>query len=162
MAIVVSDTSPIRALVFVELLDLLPKLFGRVIVPPAVAFELLKPARGFESINVENYRFIEVVAPTGVTEVARLRQTLDRGESEALILAKELQADVILIDELAGRATAKRLDLHLIGTLGVLLRAKKIGQLEAIRPIVIRLIEELNFFVSQELLEFILQSAGES
>ncbi len=161
MAIVVSDTSPIRALVFVDQLELLPKLFGRVIVPPAVAFELMEPAGDFKSINVEDYRFIEVVPPTGVSEVARLRQTLDRGESEALILAKELQADVILIDELAGRAAAKQLGLHLIGTLGVLLRANKAGLLGTIRPIVTRLIEDLNFFVSQELLDFILQSAGE-
>ena len=162
MSIVVSDTSPIRALAFIGRVELLSELFGQVFVPPAVAFELLEPAAEFESVDVEDFPFIEVVAPVAVNEVAILRETLDWGESEALVLARELQVDQVLIDELDGREVARQMGLGLIGTLGVLLKAKKAGLIDAIRPDVSRLIDELGFFVSQRLLDLILELAGEA
>ncbi len=161
MSIVVSDTSPIRALAFIGRTGLLSKLFGRVFVPPAVAIELLEPAAEFESIDIEDFPFIEVVVPIAVNEVAKLRETLDWGESEALVLARELKVDQVLIDELAGREVARQMGLGLIGTLGVLLKAKKAGLIDAIRPDVFRLIDDLGFFVSQKLLDLILELADE-
>lgn len=162
MSIVVCDTSPIRALVFVGQLELLPRLFGRVFVPPGVAFELREPAGEFDSVHVDEFEFIEIVTPADVVEVTKLREVLDLGESEALVLAKELNADQVLIDELDGRAMARQMGLGLIGTLGVLVSAKKAGLIDAISPIIRRLINDLNFFVSQPLLQSVLQTVGEA
>ncbi|HLQ43131.1 MAG TPA: hypothetical protein VK137_00260, partial [Planctomycetaceae bacterium] len=124
MTIVVSDTSPIRALEFVVCLELLAKLFRRVVVPPAVAHELRNPPVRYRSIEVMEDAFLEVVAPSRTDEVIRWRKSLDVGESEALVLAKELGADLILIDERDAREAARRTGLLMTGTVGVLSRAK--------------------------------------
>jgi uncharacterized protein len=66
-----------------------------------------------------------------------LKQSLDRGEAEAIALAIELEADWILLDEREGRKAAKSLGLKVTGILGVLLRAKQLGELESLQPVII-------------------------
>ena len=84
MSIVVSDTSPIRALHHVGQLPLLATLYGRVIVPPTVRWELRSPKPPFLSIEVEQFPFLEVVIPTRHDDVKEFQKSLDPGESEAL------------------------------------------------------------------------------
>ena len=162
MTIVVSDTSPIRALEFVGKLDLLAKLSGRVIVPPAVVKELRFPAERYRSVDVSQFAFLEIVAPTRNQEVQRLRTTLDAGESEALVLAVELSAELILMDERVGREAARRMRLRMVGTIGVLQRAKKAGLVSAIRPLIDDIINGSGFFLSQELVDSVLKQEGEA
>jgi uncharacterized protein len=122
--IVVSDTSPIRALDHLELLPLLTRMFGTVVVPRAVATELARPRRRFRAIRAEALPGATVVAARDREQVALLQRTLDEGEAEAIVLAIELRADLLLIDELDGRRIAVEQGLTTTGVLGVLVRAK--------------------------------------
>jgi uncharacterized protein len=159
--LVVSDTSPIRALHHLGLLPVLGKLFERVVVPPAVIRELKLPPRRFLSVELDGYSFIEVRAPQDSVQVQRFLRDLDPGESEALSLAIEIGAEAVLMDEEAGRQAAKESSIVTFGTLGILLRAKTQGHLEQIRPLIDSLIEELDFFVSDRLKQEVLKIAGE-
>jgi len=99
VAIVVSDTSAIAALVHLRLAHVLRSLFAEVFVPPAVAHELKNPRGPRPVVDVGQLPFIRVQAPADAGRVARLRADLDAGESEAIAPAIELAADWILIDE---------------------------------------------------------------
>jgi len=87
---------------------------------------------------------------------------LDAGEAEALALAEELHADLILVDELAGREVARQCGFTVLGTLGILVRAKQQKMCPAVEPLLDRLQDELNFFVSSRLRHAILWQAGEA
>ena len=162
MVIVVSDTSPIRALAHLDLLDVLEQIFSGVLIPPAVEQELRHPPRQYAAVDVAGYSFIHVQAPRDASQVQQFRQTLDPGESEALTLALEVQAQAILIDEMAGRNRGAQLGLVVIGTLGILLRAKRNGIISQIEPLLDRLQSELGFFISEELRADLLSRARES
>ncbi len=87
---------------------------------------------------------------------------LDRGEAEAIVLACEIAADAILIDEADGRKIARQqFGLQVTGTLGILLAAKERGLISAIRPLVDQLRDSLGFFVSESLYQEILRLASE-
>lgn len=161
MAIVVSDTSPLRALEFVEQLDLLRVLFHEVVIPPTVAFELREPARRYRPIDVDTISFLRVVEPRNPAAVLQLQTRLDRGESEALVLATELGADAVLMDESQGRRVANELGLHPVGTLGVLVRARQEASITEVKPLIDRLIDELGFFLSTDLYQAVLEQSGE-
>lgn len=160
MTVVVSDTSPIRALDFLGLLPILQDLFGRVLIPPAVRDELISPLPRFQVIDLSSYKFIEVRAPQDEERVQEFLRELDRGESEALALALESGAKLLLIDELRGRRTAAEHGVTVLGALGVLLRAKARALIPEIRPLIEKL-DELEFFMSTELKNDTLRLAGE-
>ncbi len=124
MSIVVSDTSPIRAFHFLRQISLLQRLFGAVIIPPAVANELIHPAHPFEPLDLSVIPFVEVRAPHDQQRVAHYANSLDIGEAEAITLAAELGA-LLLIDEIDGRAAAAAAGIPFVGVLGVLARAKR-------------------------------------
>ena len=160
MVIVVSDTSPIRALGHLGLMDLLRDLYSEVIVPPAVATELLNPASGLGAIDVRRFPFVRVQKP-GLGYGGRVSRSLDAGEFEALTPALEVRAQLVLIDEAKDRAEARRLGLVPVGVLGTLLRAKQRGYGAAIDPLMDRLQRELRFFISDRVRLDVLRDAGE-
>jgi uncharacterized protein len=159
--IIVSDASPIRALHFLRLLPILRELYGDVVIPTAVQDELLVHRIRLDSIDLSPYDFIQIRSPREPSRVNAFLQTLHLGESEALALGLELQADLILIDELAGRSAALENGLRPLGTLGVLLEAKSNGLVPEVRPLMERLRAELNFFISTALQQQIVELAGE-
>jgi hypothetical protein len=160
--IVVSDTSPIRALDFLDLLEVLPVLFDRVLIPPAVAAELVRTGGRFRLIDVSDFVFLELRPAHDQAQVNRLLPLLDRGEAEAIVLAQEIAADAILIDEADGRRVAQeKYGLRTIGTLGILLSAKQRGTIPAVRSLVDQLRDGLGFFVSESLYREVLRRAGE-
>jgi predicted nucleic acid-binding protein len=161
MLVVVSDTSPIRALAHLDHLSVLEDLFDRVLAPPAVERELRAPPARLSVVRLEEFPFVHVQAPEDGAKVQELLETLDLGESEALALAVETQASAILIDEAAGRARATELGLTVIGTLGVLLRCKTRGRIASIKPLLDRLEDELSFYISPALRQDVLRRAGE-
>ncbi len=159
--VVVSDTSPISALAHVNQLQLLPQLFGSILVPPAVAAELRVVAgdwKGLEILAVAGFR---VTAPSDSRRVAAFLAELDLGESEAIVLALESGADALLMDETAGRAVAAREGLEVVGTLAVLERAKQRRLVERVLPLVDRLTAETSFFVSQRVYDALRARVGE-
>lgn len=90
-----------------------------------------------------------------------LEEHVDRGEAEAIVLAEELKADLLLIDDEDGRELAQGRGLAITGVLGVLLRAKRVGLIPAIRPEIERLLKETTFFCSETLFQNLLNLAGE-
>ncbi len=106
--IVVSDTSPISALFRIGELHLLPQLYGEIIVPFAVMGELLELEKSGVDIGlIKQATWLVSIKVKEQKQVDHLLLDLDVGEAEAIILAKELNADWLLIDESKGRKHAK-------------------------------------------------------
>lgn len=132
--IVVSDTTPIISLLKINRLDLLEKLYGMVIIPQAVYFELTdneKYRNEAEIISDSNFIVRKDVNDINALKTFRDTMMLDLEESEAIILAHELKADVLLMDESKGRKAAANLNIPLSGTLGVLIDGFDAGVLSA-------------------------------
>ncbi|MBI4617706.1 MAG: DUF3368 domain-containing protein [Planctomycetes bacterium] len=157
--IVVADTSPLTNLHAIGRLELLREVFGGLLVPPRVADELRSP-RARRPLDVSSIPWMEVRAP-GATAPLELQRRLHPGETQALRLALEVRADLLLIDEEDGRVEARRLGLSVIGLLGTLVMAKNQGVLPAIRPVVEDLRTRASFWMSDALVEEVLGSVGE-
>ena len=124
--IVISDTTPVISLIKAGRLGLLQKLFQEVMIPKAVYEELTENEQfKMEADLVRNCSFIVVTDVENFTSVNILRNVtgLDAGESEALVLYKEQNADLLLMDENKGRKVAKQMGVTHIGTMGVLILA---------------------------------------
>ena len=161
MKVIVSDSSPIRSLYFLRLLSILPELFGEVVIPPAVLHELETPASGLTPIPRSELGVLSVVAPNDQSKVQELQSVLDKGESEALVLAIELGVSIILMDETRGRAMARRLGLSALGVIGIFIKAKRANMIGEIKPLLLRLRSENNFYISDALMRDALTSVGE-
>ena len=158
--IIISDTSPLVCLLHLNKINLLQDLFINVIIPTAVFNELIK-AKIINETFLQFNPFIHIKTPSNKKEVEELRNILDAGESEAIVLSKELKANLLLIDEDRGRKFAKKYGLTIKGVLGVLLQAKEKGLILKIRPLIERLQTEINFRINKSLLEKILIEANE-
>jgi predicted nucleic acid-binding protein len=128
MILVVADTSPLNYLVRIECAELLPALFDRIVIPSAVLRELGDPdappaVRQWVGSRPEWLEIREIQGPPPPALLAEL----DAGEAEAIQLAAELRADLLLIDERKGTSLAQREGLEVTGTLGVLLQAARSG-----------------------------------
>ena len=134
--IIVSDTTPISELAKVDHLDLLPKLFGKVVIPQGV-FDELQVGEHPAAKLVQDLSWLEVVTVNNQQLVRELQQSfkLDLGESEAIALAEEIGASQLLIDERAARKVAMARKLPLIGTVGILLLAKRRGLLDSVKDV---------------------------
>ncbi|MBD2141128.1 DUF3368 domain-containing protein [Anabaena sp. FACHB-1250] len=134
--IIVSDTTPISELAKVNHLNLLPKLFGKVVIPQGV-FDELQVGEHPAAKLVQNLSWLEVVTVDNQQLVRELQQSfkLDLGESEAIALAEEISASGLLIDERAARKVAMAQKLPLIGTVGILLLAKRRGLLDSVKDV---------------------------
>ncbi|MBK7894738.1 MAG: DUF3368 domain-containing protein [Anaerolineaceae bacterium] len=160
--IVVSDTSTLINLARLGELELLQKLYDEIHVPTAVWHEVVEKGRGKPgAANIEKAPWITVRNVSNQEFVKALRQDLDAGESEAIALALELQADLLLMDERLGRATAQYFGLKYIGLLGVLVLAKKKSHIPEIRPLINRLRNEVGFYISEALYKRVLEDASE-
>jgi predicted nucleic acid-binding protein len=123
---VVSNTSPLNYLVLIDLQDLLPALFGHVLIPEAVRHELRSPAAP-QPIKDFLATWPSWLDCRAVTQVPLPLQQLDPGEREAIALAQSLDASLVLLDEKRGRQSAQDLGLAVSGTLGVLDLAARRG-----------------------------------
>jgi len=162
--IIVSDTSVITNLAAIQHLQLLPQLYNQVIIPEAVYRELTEiasPVPG--TIEAQSAPWLEVRQAKDLDVIEQLQTIarLDPGESEAIVIAIEFNADLLLIDERRGRAEANRLGLRITGLLGVLVEAKQQGWIEAVKPLVDALIETSEFRVSTALYKQILEMVSE-
>lgn len=153
--IAVADTSPINYLVQVEAIDLLPLLFGQVLIPRSVDQELnhSNTPRSVRDWILHPPAWLAVRSAIIPPKPALLR--LDEGEREAIQLALEFNIRTILIDETEGRQMAESLGLEARGTLGILERGAKIGRLDLREAL--RKLEETNFRISPGLREAIIK-----
>ncbi len=145
---VVADSACLIALEQIDSLDILPDLFEPILIPPAVDREI-GIARGW----------LTVERPANAPLVNSLRLTLDVGEAEAIALAAERSARIIL-DDRQSRAVARAFNMQLIGTIGCLLRAKQTGVIAAVRPLIENL-EANHFYLDAALKAEALRIAGE-
>ncbi|ALU11850.1 hypothetical protein EYM_05385 [Ignicoccus islandicus DSM 13165] len=157
--IVVSDSSVIIALARICRLDLLEKLFGKIIVPEAVWREVTVEGKlGREKVLRAGFIRVKEVRDRRLAML--LKELVDDGEAEAITLALEVDADVLLIDDRDARSLAKELGLQVMGVLGVLALAKYNGIIPEVKPIVTELVES-GFWVSTGILEEFLRELGE-
>jgi predicted nucleic acid-binding protein len=159
--IVVSDTSPIRALVHLQHLEVLRELFGEVLIPPAVAAELERPRSRLLPVRLDAFPFVHIQRPQHRNVIDELLVSLGPGEAEAIALALETGIEIVLVDETAGRAAAIRRGLHPVGVLGVLLQARRRKLIGPLKPLLDRLEGELNFFIAPSPRLEVLDLAGE-
>jgi uncharacterized protein len=154
---VVSDSSPLIALSRIGRLDLLQRIFGDLVVPDAVWREVAEDfsARpGAEDIR--RAMWIRRGAVRDADLVQLLRQDLGAGEAETLVLARELTADLVLMDELKGRRAALRLGLKVTGLAGILIEAGKAGHVADLAALLSDLHLRAGFWLSDQLRSLIL------
>jgi predicted nucleic acid-binding protein len=160
--IIVSDTSALGNLAIVNQLTLLQALYNTVVIPDVVAQELSN-ATSPKICTIISLEWIQVQSITNQAMADALQQNsnLDPGESHAIVLALEQQADELLIDERRGRQEAMKLGIPIIGILGVLLLAKQRGLVPQVQPTMDALIEQAGFRVSSQLYAQVLSQANE-
>jgi len=146
--IVISDTSPLITFWGIGHLDVLASLYGEVVIPCEVEAELRteQHSDSAEAIFVACRGWLKVMSPQHLATV----QGLDPGETAAITLAKELGADLLIIDEKLGRKVANCESVPVIGTIGVLIEAAKAGLIDLTRSF--ERIKKIKFRISHEFL----------
>lgn len=150
--IVVADSSPLHYLILLDEAAILRRLYENVLIPDAVAAEL-RAASAPRLVSEWMSRppsWLQIVA-VAAEDLVSVPDELDLGERGAIALAERTGADLLLIDESAGRAEARRRSLRVTGTLGVLRAAAETGLVDA-KDVVSRL-QATNFYVDEALLK---------
>ena len=159
----VSNTSPLSNLAIIGRLDLLREQLGTVILPPGVRAELSGLRNSEASASLEDailagwLRVVSLVGPVPVGFAV----FLDKGEAEALALALETKATLVLLDESAARRKAQELGIAHTGVLGILRKARTTRRIPSLRAEILRLRTEARFFVAPGLEKRLLASVGE-
>lgn len=160
--VVVSNTSPLTNLSAIGQFVLLQKLFGEIQIADGVWQELNARGRRYPgSREVEEAPWVHRCTVSNRSLVTALRQDLDLGEAETLVLGVELGADLVLVDEKEGRHMASRLGLRILGTLGLLLEAKREEHVSEVRSLLEALRLQAGFYLREDLLLRVLAMAGE-
>jgi uncharacterized protein len=152
--VVVCDANPLIVLARVEHLDILQRLFRRVLIPPAVWSEVTRRQAAPGAAAVARAEWLEVRAPRAVPTTK-----LGLGEREAMALAMELQA-MLIVDDGMARAAALAMGIAITGTLGVLRRAQHQGLLIAVRPILDQM-QANGLHVAEPLVQAFIREIGE-
>ena len=146
--IVVADTSPINYLILIEEIGILAKMYGKVAIPPAVRDELLgrSAPEMVRSWMGQVPRWLEVRAPATAPDA--LLAELDPGERDAILLAGELRADRLIVDDREGRREAKKRSIAVMGTVGVLQEAATLRLLNL--RLAVKRLRETTFYLAPE------------
>ena len=159
--IIISDTTPIISLLKADQLDLLEKLFHEVVIPKAVYSELISNIKFQDEAQVIKkcpFIFVEEVIDTKSVDIFRRVTGLDAGESEAIVMADEKKADLLLMDERKGRIVAKQMGLTITDTVGILLQSfdEEFLNADEIRESISKL-KECGIRISDSLYDLILE-----
>lgn len=159
---VVSNASPLINLARIDQLDLLQKLYGELLIPEAVWEEVVIEGAGQPGADeIKAASWIKVQAGANRSLTQALRQELDAGEAEAIVLALEAEADLLLMDERVGRETAQHLGICYIGLIGVLIEAKHKGLIGDVEPHLSTLRDVAGFYIRDSLYTRVLQDENE-
>ena len=153
MAAVVADASVLIALHQIDQLSLLERLFAQVVIPPAVAREIAPSILDLPA-------WLQVRSLQQPADSRVLVASLDPGETEAISLALEAGAQLVILDDRPARLLAAKLGLPFVGTAGVLLAAKRRGLTAAVRP-PLDALRALGFRLRKDVYLEILEAAGE-
>ena len=160
--IIDSNTSPLTNLAAIEQFHLLQELYQHIFIPEPVWSEL--NANGIQwpgSHQTRRAPWIERVSVANRALVTALRRDLDQGEAEAIALALELHADLLLLDEREGRRIAEQLGLRVTGVVGLLIEAKTQAKLSQVKPMLDRLRHDAGFYISERVYTLALRLAQE-
>ena len=157
---VVSNTTPIISLLKLNRLNLLKQLYKQIYIPVAVFKEIEagKTKEYYKDLSEIDWIIIVEIQDK---QAVKYFLDLDFGEAEAIVLATEINADLIILDEKLGRFHAKHADLKVTGTIGILLKAKTEGIILEIKPLLNELIRK-DVWISEKLKMEILVKAGEN
>lgn len=154
---VVADSGPIFSLAIIDRLHILPSLFSHILIPDAVWHEVTSDPATPHHHRIHAFFHDKVRAVKGINELTFM---MDDGESEAVMLCKEMEADFLLIDDRKARRIAETLGISCVGTLGVLVAAKNKGLITELRPLFSAFITSGRYY-SLPLLNTLLESHGE-
>lgn len=165
MAAVVSDSSVLIGLASIGQFSLLATLYQEVLVPDSVWREVTSGPADFigakETAAARAAGWLKVVVALNRPLVTQLEATLDPGEAESIALAVERSQSLLLIDESDGRRVARKFNLQLTGTIGILLRAKAEAHVPALKPLLKELVERRHFRLGIDLYREVIAEAGE-
>lgn len=156
---VVCNTSPILSLLKIERLDILQLLYRQVIIPKAVWQEIEAEKDKDYYVDLSSVNWLDIQEVNNPDALEYLTD-LDRGEAEVIVLAREIQADLVIIDETLGRQYASYFNLQITGTLGILLRAKKEGHIPEIKPL-LETLRNQGVWISDNLFQEVVKLSGE-
>lgn len=159
---VVVNTTPLLVFGNIGRLDILRKLYGTIYIANAVYKEVVEKNDKASATVFSANDWIKVLSIENPKDYAMYSAKLHSGEVETMILAqqKSLQADLVILDDLAARKTAKFLGLTVTGSIGVLIKAKNQGIISEVKPLLDEIIKN-GFFVSNKVYNDILKLAGE-
>ena len=162
MPIVISNASPIINLAIIGRLNLLKSFWGKIYIPEAVWEEVVIDGEdNTEVIEIKNADWLIVEKVNDGNIVNLLMQNLDKGEAEAIALAIEKNADIILLDETDARETADLYKIEKTGVLGILLLAKLKNEIPNLQQEIEKLKSRANFWLKDSLIQTVLKEAGE-
>ena len=157
---VIVNSTPLIALAKSGRLDLLRRLYGHIVIPEAVYREVTEKNDVVSQDVSQALEWIQIVRVDPNVDRRMYRAKLHEGEVEVMLLAQDTGADLVIIDDDAARKTAEYLGLPLTGTLGVLIKAKERGLLEAVMPVVSAM-EQHGIYFSRQLKEIVRKLSGE-
>lgn len=161
--IVISDSSVLIGLSSIDQLHLLRELLNdEIFIPSAVWHEVVESGAGRPGAKrIESAGWITVRQAAETDLLCLLKTELDYGEAEAIALAKEIHAELILLDERTARKIAKSLRLNVLGTVGLLIRAKQRGKIISLQDVLDQLRSDVHFRISETLYKLALETVGE-
>jgi len=154
--ILIADSSALIALAVIDKLEILDRLFGNVYIPRAVYNEIIKEHKE-SSIKLQSYAQDRVL---DISSNINFNVSLGLGESEAIILYKEQNADYLLCDDKKAKKFAKSFGINVVGSLGVLLRAKEEGYIKQLTPSIDRL-RDSTIYIDEKTYHLVLKLADE-
>ena len=158
---IISNATPLIAFARIGQLELLRKVVENLIIPQAVAHEISEYTQSKRGIiNLSQEEWITVQSLQSQQQVHLLLPTLDQGEAEVIALALERQARLVLIDELTGRKVAESLNLNVSGSVGILIRAKQMSEIPAVKPF-LKEMKKQGVYFSQRFIDAVLYQLGE-
>jgi len=162
--IAVADSSVLIGLSAIGHLHLLKALFGReILIPFAVWREVVEQGEkrpGARQVSSADWIIVQNVDSSDLLRLLKI--DLDAGEAEAIVLAKEINADVIFLDERDARKKAKFLDLKILGTIGILIKAKQSGEIQSLEKVLNDLRFQAHFRISDLLFRRALAAVEEN
>ncbi len=154
--VIVADSSPLIGLARIGQLDLLRRSAERVLIPPAVWGEVTTQspdAPGAKEVRAA--RWLAIEEPPDPASVASLKLIVDQGEAEAIALAQSIDSSLLLVDDSRARRVAQQLGVRLIGTVGLLRRAKKAGWITELRS-ELEALQSHGIYIRQKLIDLVL------
>ncbi|MBE9207417.1 DUF3368 domain-containing protein [Nostoc sp. LEGE 06077] len=157
---IVADSSPLISLSIIEQLELLPQLYQRILLPPAVWDEVTVQGLGLPgSLAVSQLTWIEIQTPDTLI-LEPLSILVDRGEAEAIALAQSIPDSTVLLDDAQARRVAERLGIRRIGMLGILRKTKKAGLIVEVK-VYIEQLRTNGIYIRSSLIDAVLKDVGE-